>query len=212
MTTVASRDLPGVLGHELRNPLASAVTTLALLGELVDTGDPRRAMVDRALVDLDRMTNLIDGWLELSRSGRASTAPVAVDELLLSVADRHGAEIVSTRVGVTIDGNRELLARALDNLLENARRAGARKLRLAAQTLRNEVSIYVEDDGSGIDSADLPHLFEAGWSRSGGNGLGLHAVAATIEGHGGRIECTRLRHGTRFTLRLPANCHAASMA
>ncbi|MCR9244993.1 MAG: HAMP domain-containing histidine kinase [bacterium] len=211
MTAVAGRDLPGVIGHELRNPLASAVTTISLLGELVDAEDPRRSMVDQALVDLDRMTDLIDGWLSLSRTGSVERAPVAIDALLLHARHRHGAVLVSDRVGVTVEGDRALLERALDNLLDNARQAGATRLRIAAQVLEDEVSIHVEDNGSGITEAHLARIFEAGWSGSGGNGLGLHAVAATMHAHHGRVHCVRLAHGTRFTLRLPvAHSHAAS--
>ncbi len=196
-------NLPGVLGHELRNPLASAVTALSLLGEMVDRDDPRRSMVNRALVDLDRITNLIDGWLTVSRSGATAKAAVDIDELLDAAARTHDAIVVSERVGVAVEGDRALLGRALDNLLENARQAGARKLRIAAQSLRGEVSIHVEDDGVGISEGDISSIFTPGWSGRGGHGLGLHAVVATLRAHGGRIHCVRLSRGTRFTLRLP---------
>lgn len=196
-------DLPGVLGHELRNPLASAVTTISLLREMVDAGDPRGVMVDRALVDLDRISDLINGWLRVSRGAKAQKSLIAVDELLSSVAARHGAKIVSDPIDVTIDGDRALLERALDNLLENAAQAGANNLRLAAQSLSDEVSIHIEDDGAGIREADVKRIFAAGWSGRGGSGLGLHAVAATMRAHGGRIHCVRLSRGTRFTLQLP---------
>lgn len=203
-------DLPGVLGHELRNPLASAVTAISLLGEMVDPDDPRRSMVDRALLDLDRINRLIDGWLDVSRGGRigarSRSARVDIDELLGEVARAHGATVVSEPVGVAIRGDRELLRRALDNLLENATQAGAGKLRLAAQPLGGEVSIHVEDDGPGIAEADVRRVFRPGWSGRGGTGLGLHAVAATLKAHGGDIRCVPLSRGTRFTMRLPASC------
>lgn len=212
MTQSAVSDLPGVLGHELRNPLASAVTAIALLGEMVDRDDPRRSMVDGALVDLDRITSIIDGWLTLARSGTITRAAVDIDELLERAARAHGATIVSGPVGVAIEGDDALLERALDNLLENARQAGAGRVRLAAQALRDEVSIHVEDDGAGISEAEMVSIFTPGWSGRGGNGLGLHAVAATLRAHGGRIQCVRLSRGTRFTLRLPASRVRAAVA
>lgn len=199
-------DLPGVLGHELRNPLASAVTAVSLLREMVDADDPRSSMVDRALVDLDRIAHLIESWLRLSRTGKAGKSLIEVDELLRSVAARHGAAIVSNPTNVTIDGDRSLLERALDNLLENATQAGANHLRIAAQSLAEEVSIHIEDDGSGIREQDLERIFAAGWSGRGGNGLGLHAVAATMRAHRGRIHCVRLSRGMRFTMQLPLSC------
>ncbi|MCA8948706.1 MAG: HAMP domain-containing histidine kinase [Planctomycetes bacterium] len=206
MTAACGRrvsDLPGVLGHELRNPLASAVTAVSLLGEMIDPDDPRHPMVERALLDLDRVSALIDGWLRLSRTGAVTREPIEVDALLLHAKHRHGAAIVSDRLGSAIDGDRVLLDRVLDNLLDNARQAGATSLRIAAQKLGDEVSIHVEDDGPGIAENDLPRIFDPGWSGRGGNGLGLHAVAATMRAHGGSISCVRLGKGTRFTLRLP---------
>jgi len=196
-------DLAGVLGHELRNPLASAVTAASLLREMVDAEDPRSSIVDQVLSDLDRMTRLTDGWLRLSRQDAPSRRRIDVDELLHRVARRHGASIVADPVESIVDGDDALLDRALDNLLTNAAQSGARNLRIAAQATAEEVMIHVEDDGCGIKEADRARIFNAGWSGRGSSGLGLHAVAVTMRAHKGRITCVPLRRGTRFTMELP---------
>lgn len=203
MSSGPVEDLAGVLGHELRNPLASAVTAVSLLREMVDDDDPRRGMIDQALGDLDRITHLTDGWLRLSKNRGASRTRVDIDELLRRVASRHDATIVADPVEVIVDGDSAMLERAFDNLLTNATQAGARNLRLAAQRLNGEVAIHVEDDGCGIAEHHRDRIFSAGWSGRGGNGLGLHAVAVTVKAHRGRIACVRLRRGTRFTIQLP---------
>lgn len=203
MSALPAERLAGVLGHELRNPLASAVTNVSLLRELLDDGDPRGAMVDQAMADLDRMSRLIDGWLRLARTGRTAGARVDVDALLREAAAKHGAQVVTDPTGAVVEGDPFLLARALDNLLENASRAGASRVRLAAQLLGDEVTLHVEDDGCGVRAEDLGRLFEAGWSGSGGNGLGLYAVASTVRAHRGRIRCVPLARGTRFSIALP---------
>ncbi|MCA8963617.1 MAG: HAMP domain-containing histidine kinase [Planctomycetes bacterium] len=212
MTAFEVERLPGVLGHELRNPLASAMTGVMLAREMVDEGDPRAAVLDGVLGDMDRMTGLIDGWLALARGMAGSTAELALGALLQRVAARHGAELVSLQCEATVSGSAAMLERALDNLLENARQAGARKLRLAVQSLGDEVTVHVEDDGCGVDPRDVDRLFAPGWSGRGGSGLGLFAVATTVAAHGGRIECKPLPRGTRFSLTLPASTSCTTCA
>ncbi len=203
MNPVASDRLPGLLGHELRNPLASAMTGVMLTREMIDACDPRAPVLDGVLRDLDRMTALIDGWLALARIGRTETTMVNVDELVQTVAARHAAEVVSCPAESVVPGNRTLLEGALDNLCENARQAGARTIRIAAQSLGAEVSIHVEDDGAGVAREHVERIFVAGWSTRGSTGLGLFAVATTVKAHHGRVRCVPLARGTRFTITLP---------
>ncbi len=203
MSQLAHDRLPGLLGHELRNPLASAMTGAMLLREMIDADDPRGAVLDGVLRDLDRMTGLVDGWLALARAKALPQQRLQLDELLAAVAARHGAELVACPEHAELDGNRALLERALDNLCENSRHAGARTIRLAAQVLGDIVEIHVEDDGRGVDAADKDRIFAAGWSSRGSAGLGLHAVATTAAAHRGAVRCQPLARGTRFTLALP---------
>lgn len=203
MSAIAPDRLPGVLGHELRNPLASAMTGVMLVREMVDTDDPRASLLDSTLRDLDRMTQLIDGWLRLARTGTTASRHVAVDALVAEVAARHGAQVVARCDAAQVRGDHSLLARALDNLLENATQAGARTLRLAVQCLGEDVLIHVEDDGCGVPADQVEALFRPGWSGRGGHGLGLYAVANTVAAHLGRVRCVPLQRGTRFTITLP---------
>lgn len=203
MNGVLAERLAGVLGHELRNPLASAMTGVMLTREMIDADDPRGPALDGVLRDLDRITRLIDGWLRLARTGEAQRVSVAVDEVIEAVAGRHAAEFVSRCPDAVVSGDRHLLERAIENLVENARQAGARHVRLAAQCLPGEVSIHVEDDGAGIAAEHLGKVFAPGWSGRGGNGLGLYTVAQTVAAHHGHVRCTPLDRGTRFTIRLP---------
>lgn len=203
MTAIAAERLPGVLGHELRNPLASAMTGVMLARDMVDDSDPRAAVLDGVLGDMDRMTALIDGWLAMARGASAPRQTLAVAQLLRRVADRHGAELVSCDGDQAVLGSAAMLERALDNLIENARQAGARTVRLAVQSLDGEVTVHIEDDGCGVDAAQLEKLFNPGWSGRGGSGLGLFAVATTVAAHQGRVECQPLARGTRFSVTLP---------
>jgi signal transduction histidine kinase len=102
-----------------------------------------------------------------------------------------------------VSGDRCLLERAFENLVENARQAGARHVRMAVQCLAGEVSIHVEDDGKGIAAEHLGKVFAPGWSGRGGHGLGLWTVEQTVAAHHGQVRCVPLERGTRFTIRLP---------
>lgn len=210
MTVVAPERLPGLIGHELRNPLASAMTGAMLARDMVDDTDPRAAVLDGVLRDLDRMNGLLDGWLAAARGRQGRREVVAVDDVVAAAAGRHGAEVLSACPEARIAADRGLLERAFENLFENAVHAGARHVRVAVQALGNEVTVHVEDDGRGVTADQLPKLFTAGWSGSGGTGLGLYAVATTVAAHGGRIRCVPLLRGTRFSVTLPL--HAADIA
>jgi len=203
MSAVAQDRLPGLIGHELRNPLASAMTGAMLARDMIDADDPRAIVLDGVLRDLDRMTGLIDGWLELARDQQASHARCDVEDLLQVVAERQRAELVCAPPSVAVRGNRFLLERALENLCENARNAGASNIRFAAQHDGDHIHIHIEDDGSGIAADDVERVFEAGWSASGGTGLGLHAVRETVAAIDGEVRCVALPVGTRFTITLP---------
>lgn len=204
MTPVAAERLPGLLGHELRNPLASAVTGVMLARETTDDDDPRAAVLDGVLRDLDRLTGLIDGWLNLARTGRVARRMLGVAELVRSVAARNTAQVVVCPDDLVVHGDRTMLERALDNLCENARHAGARTVRIGVQAIGADVVLHVEDDGKGVAAGDVERIFAPGWSSRGSAGLGLYGVAATVGAHGGHVRCVPLRTGTRFTVTLPA--------
>ncbi|MCU0867418.1 MAG: HAMP domain-containing histidine kinase [Planctomycetes bacterium] len=209
---LAAERLPGLLGHELRNPLASAMTGAMLVREMVDGDDPRAAVLDGVLRDLDRMTRLVDGWLALARTGNPVRSTFAVDGLVRDVATRHDAEVVVSPVEPVLQGDRALLERALDNLCENARHAGARTIRIAVQRIGDQVAIHVEDDGRGVPAEHCERIFTPGWSSRGGAGLGLYAVATTVASHRGTVRCVPLARGTRFTLTLPSPRTRAALA
>lgn len=211
MNPVAAERLPGLLGHELRNPLASAVTGAMLARETTDDDDPRAAVLDGVLRDLDRLTGLLDGWLDLARNGRVARRTLGVADLVRSVAARNTAQVVVCPDELAVRGDRAMLERALDNLCENARHAGARTVRIGVQAVGADVVLHVEDDGKGVAPGDVDRIFAPGWSSRGSAGLGLYGVATTVQAHGGSVRCVPLRTGTRFSVTLPlAEAHAVT--
>lgn len=110
--------------------------------------------------------------------------------------------------GIMINGNAELLARMLQNLLENAykygRQGGNTKVTLSLQG--NNIKLLVEDDGIGIAEDQLKQIFDRFFRVSNkssitGSGLGLSIVKKIVDMHGGNIDVSsREGLGTTFTI------------
>ena len=99
----SGRELCAVLGHELRNPLASAITSLMVATELTDENDPRDEFLTRARHDLERLSGLLASYLdfgvdtELRRTEVLVELREAIDARqvveLRHVADRDDPEV-----------------------------------------------------------------------------------------------------------------------
>jgi signal transduction histidine kinase len=103
--------------------------------------------------------------------------------------------------------DRDLLARALGNLVANALEAmpdgGTLRVRTAAEP--PGVSVQVEDTGPGLDEEQRTRLFTPYYTtKRGGTGLGLAIVQGIISDHGGRVQVESAPGRTTFTLLLPA--------
>ncbi len=202
-----------VLGHELRNPLAAAMTGAAVLCELLDQDDPRTEVAQGVLRDLQRLSRLTDCYLDFARAGRVAREALDLHQVCAAVAARRAGVVrLLGRPGARIRGSGQLLERTIDNLIDNAVQAGARTVTLVLDAGASGVELSIEDDGPGIPAALLPTLFEPGFSGRGSTGLGLSIVAEVIGAHGGSVACEPLVHGTRFRLRLPAGERAAAEA
>jgi signal transduction histidine kinase len=225
---LAARQMEFVAGvsHELRTPVAvirSAAENLAD-GVVSDPAQVRRyggVIRDQGA----RLTGMVDQVLALAGAQAGSRAPqrIAAAELVRAALEDHDRELraagVPLQVEVAADlpdlgGDADALRRALGNLVANARRhAQGSALRVSArQAGDGTVQIEVEDQGPGIDPADLPHVFEPFYrgrravaEQVPGSGLGLAVVRGVTEAHGGTVSVrSRPGGGATFTLRLPA--------
>ena len=193
----------GVLGHELRNPLAAAVTGAALLRELVDADDPRRRIVDGVAQELQRMSALIDSYLDFARCGQAKKELVRLAEVLAAAASRRESITVEGVLDAMVVGDAALLERAFDNLIENAFAAGATNVRIEARQDRGGLRLIIEDDGPGVPPELRARIFEPGYSRHGSTGLGLGFVQRVLQAHRGSIACENGARGARFVMKVP---------
>ena len=197
------------IAHDLRSPLTRLRARLeaALLDVEAGKGDPTKALA-QALDDMDGVLKTFAAVLSIARLQAAGAAPdpvvfdpaeLAADitELYEPLCEDKGIDFAAelTR-GLQLRGNREFLAQALANLLDNAvkytPRGGAIMLRVRRRS-SGEVEFSVTDTGPGVPEADRSRVVERfvrleNSRNEPGAGLGLSLVAAVAQAHGGRLE------------------------
>jgi PAS domain S-box-containing protein len=215
------------LAHELRNPLAPIRTGLEILrrvGELPPAAARTRDMMERQLT---HMVRLVDDLLDVSRVSRGKLELRLQDVTLQQVLD-HALESCQPAIAaaghtlaqdlpkqpVRLRGDLTRLAQVFSNLVSNAVKytpAGGR-LALRAHTEDREVVVEVSDDGCGISTSMLPHVFdlfaqgrESTRLAQPGLGIGLWLVKQLVDLHHGSIEARSagVDQGSTFIVRLP---------
>ncbi len=197
------------IAHDLRSPLTRlrARMEVALLDVEAGKGDPKAALV-QALDDSEGVLRTFNAVLAIARLQAAGRAPdpdsfdpgelaAGVSELYEPLCEDKGLEFkAEVTPQLTARGNREFIAQALANLLDNAVKytpaGGAIMLRVRRRS-SGEVEFSVTDTGPGVPEADRPRIIQRfvrleNSRNQPGVGLGLSLVAAVAEAHGGRLE------------------------
>jgi len=202
------------VSHELRSPLARLTVALEIARK---KGAPNvESELDRIELESERLGALVDDVLGLLRES-SETVPKVDEEfdlnvLLNDLVDVVNYEVPEGKPGITwkpvqpfsFRGDRELLWRAMENLLRNALRhtdpdSG---VMLSLERERKQVHLSVRDFGPGLPEGELEKIFEPFYrvqeSRdrgSGGHGLGLSIAANAVRRHGGRIAARNANDG-----------------
>lgn len=223
--TQRQRMFVGDAAHELRSPIASLRVQLEVAQRLGPDTD-WRALVDDALVDVDRLDRLVEDLLSMARLTEAGGALVRVEPVDLTalvgevVNGYDNARVpvqLVTQAPATVLGDSSGLRRVAINLIDNAVRYGQTQVRVSVQTGllagRATATLLVTDDGPGIPPAERERVFDRFYrvqaSRSrdtGGTGLGLAIVRDIVQAHGGTVHLTSGPdgHGTQAVVVLPA--------
>jgi signal transduction histidine kinase len=216
------------IAHDLKTPLTRLRNRCeeALRGG----GSPEdyRAALERTIEEADGLIATFNALLLIARTesgqGRQTMSPVDVGqlvddvaELYQPVAEEKGASLVATvPTGLTLQGNRELLAQALANLLDNAVKYGVTSangekpvIRIGASASSSGIELTVADSGPGVAEADRARITDRfvrlDESRSEpGSGLGLSLVQAVARLHGGTLTFQDNRPGLKASLLIPA--------
>lgn len=210
------------MAHDLRSPVSRMKATLEqALGRTQDA--QATAALAGAIDEADSLHRLLDTALEISRAeagiGRDQFAHFALAPLLEDLAEVYGplaedegfAIAVAAPGGLDVLAHREMLLRALSNLIDNALKyaGGGSAIRLAAERNGSEVALSVSDDGPGIPEGQrgdaAKRFVRLDPARGGaGAGLGLSLVQTIAHMHGGTMTIGRAEpHGMIVTLTLP---------
>jgi two-component system sensor histidine kinase CpxA len=224
----AERRLLQDVSHELRSPLAR----LGFAVELARTSPDHEAALKRIHKEADRLNNLVDELLQLTRAegdpGARNIEDVDLVDLLGELAADCTLEANATgcRLAVggerslVVTGDRELLRRACENVMRNAIRhappGSAVEVELARHDGRAE--IIVRDHGPGVPREALSEIFEPFFRvegdrgrSSGGVGLGLAIARRAVELHQGHITAFNADPGLIVAIELPCRGEAGAL-
>jgi signal transduction histidine kinase len=209
------------VAHDLRAPLHRLRTRMDAVLRLPDLESGIREPVESALREVDRLQRTLATLLQiaLAESGAPLASPAPVDlgelaeelvELFEPVARERGLTLTGrTDHGVVVEGNRQLLAQLITNLLENALKyvpAGGR-IEVAVRRLGERVHLVISDNGPGMAAQERQRAgqpFARVGPRSGieGSGLGLSLVAAIARLHRARLTLEDNAPGLRVMVSL----------
>lgn len=199
--------------HELRTPITTLRTNVEFL--LREPGLAEYVpLLSELRQELEDLGALVTDLVELARDEQSAeqSSDVRVDEIVAVVVTRArrrapAVDFVTDVQPLVVTGSAERLERAIANIVDNAvkwsRDGGAVKVTVAAG------EVVVRDHGPGIDSSDLPHIFDRFYRSDDarglpGSGLGLAIVKQVADSHGGSVVAEHAPGGgTRIRLRLP---------
>lgn len=219
------------VSHELRSPLMTLSASIEVMqARREEMPERARAALDLLSGDVTRFQGLVEDLLEISRFD-AGAIRLHLEELLVAEFVRQAVSVSSLRdspVHVTepaenlmINGDKRRLARAIANLIDNARVYGGGAIDVYVYEVGDSpataeaVRVAVEDHGPGVPVDERQLVFErfargTGAGRRGlgdGSGLGLSLVDEHVRLHGGRVWITDRadgQSGARFVIELPA--------
>ncbi|MDR3409800.1 MAG: ATP-binding protein [Formivibrio sp.] len=209
------------VSHEIRSPLARLQVAVGLARQ-----QPHKleASMERIERESERMDLLVGELLSLSRlevgASRNDTEVIVVSQLITQIeedarfeADANGRKVVVDQCAeAVLNGQPELLHRALDNVLRNAIRHSPQEGCVHIQIRKNEgeniLTLLILDEGNGVAPNELEAIFEPFYRGENpvgnGHGLGLAIARRIITAHGGRIHArNRASGGLCVEINLP---------
>ncbi len=199
--------LTGSIAHELNQPLTGILSNAQAAELMLDSDQWKRdelaKVMSEIVADTKRAGDVIHGLRELYREHKEDFSKVDINTVVAGTTQLLHSEMVIQRVELTAEcaaslpevyGNSVQIQQVLVNLIMNAVQAmsesprGGRLVRVATALQENEVIVWVEDRGPGIDPDKIDRIFEplATW-RPGGSGMGLALSNSIIVAHSGRM-------------------------
>jgi two-component system sensor histidine kinase BaeS len=211
------------VSHELRTPLTSIKGYAEAIADGAVVGREEQAHAAEIIVaEARRLERLVADLLDLARldTKQFALTPRPIDARTVVAGAVEAFRPKASDLGITlelaaneavpVDADPERLAQIVANLVENALKYARARVRVDVIRRNGSVELQVVDDGPGIDSADLPHVFERLFTsrtapgRKLGTGLGLAIVRELVGAMGGSAAAETLDgEGARFVVRIP---------
>jgi two-component system sensor histidine kinase PilS (NtrC family) len=224
-------ELSASLAHEIKNPLASIRSAVEQISRMPAVSSDQKTLSVLVMRESDRLSRLLSEFLDFARVRVARTTPVDLSTIArgaAGLAAAHPDRDASVRVTcvvpendpVSIEGDEDLLHRAVFNLALNALQASPPQSEVCIEVSRGSidlvpagaafdasaVSLRVTDSGPGIPPEIRDRMFDPFFTtKPNGSGLGLAVVHRAIEAHRGLVLVDSGARGTRFTVILPSS-------
>ena len=212
--------LTSQIAHELNNPLYGIMNTLELLKTEIPADNKRRKILEMALSETVRLSDLLRKMLSFSKPDQEERHPVDINSVLDEILLLHEKQLRENDINVVVTfaeglglvkASKNQLRQVFLNMVANARDAMPGGGTLSVVTSGDNAKVYVEiiDTGTGIRKEHLDKIFDSFFTTKGevkGVGLGLSVCYGFIEDHGGDIEVkSQVGQGTTFTISLPVH-------
>jgi signal transduction histidine kinase len=212
--------------HELRTPITALRSFNDLLrGAAAEDVSAREEFLAESQVQIDRLEWITSNLLDLSRLDAGlidlNLGHHDISEVIQSATSGYreraleeglSLDVLTPEEPLPLSCDRARIELAISNLLDNAIKftPSGGNVQIGARAEGDAVLIWVEDNGSGIDQEDLPHIFDRFYrgrhSEAGGSGLGLSIARAIFEAHGGSVSVDSApSQGSSFLITLPVS-------
>jgi signal transduction histidine kinase len=210
------------IAHEIKNPLAGIAGVIQVLKKDLPAGEPKRAVLDEVLSQVERMDKAVRNLLSFARPPEPRMTMVDVNELIGKLMDFLAPQFAKN--GITVERrltaglpwlvlDPDLMQQALLNIALNAIKAMPRGGKLTVETRMEApaegvpglIRIILSDSGEGIAPENLSRIFSPFFTtRQQGTGLGLSITQRIVEQHNGEISVqSSSGKGAVFTIKLP---------
>jgi two-component system NtrC family sensor kinase len=210
--------LTSQIAHELNNPLYGIMNTLELLKTEVSPQSKRRKILEMALSETERLTELLRKMLSFSKPDEEEKQPTDINTILDEILLLVGKQLQENSIRISshladnlakVHASRNQLRQVFLNMISNAKDAMPEGGTLTVKTMGKGRNIYIDmiDTGTGISEENIPKVFDTFFTTKESVkdvGLGLSVCYGFINEHGGDIRvASKLGSGTTFTISLP---------
>ena len=214
----------GILGHDLRTPLASIGMSAGLLLERGQLDEQDTGVVRRIVASTQRMSRMITQLLDLTHARLGGGLPIEarptdLRDVCHLVVEEFGPGAVRLELEGDVTGfwDPDRLTQALSNIAGNAIEHAAPETAVVIDAHADgaEIVIEIRNEGKPIPAEVLPYIFEPfrrgkqrEKSKAGNLGLGLYIAKQVALAHGGRLDARSADGTTTFVMRMPRQARA----